>query len=59
MAKVKLNLSLEPDTKERLEDYAAEKHTTISQLITDWIWSQKVKGGQIKGQISITDKKNR
>ena len=53
MPKVKLNLSLEPDTKERLEDYAAEKHTTISQLVTDWIWSQKVKGGQIKDQMSI------
>lgn len=56
MAKVKLNLSLEPDTKERLESYAEEKHTTVSQLITDWIWTQKVKNNQVKGQITLKTK---
>ena len=53
MAKVKVNLSLDEDTAERLKQYAFENHKTVSALVTDWIWSAKVKNEQIRGQISI------
>lgn len=38
-----LQLSITPDTKERLYDYAVERHSNVSQIITDWIWSVKLK----------------
>ena len=38
----KLNLSVDDETRDRLQQYAYDHHTTISQAITDWIWSQKV-----------------
>lgn len=42
MAKIKFSLSVNPETVERLKQYAKERHTTVAQAITDWIWSQKV-----------------
>lgn len=36
--KIRLNLTVAPDTKDRLRAYADERHTTVSQAITDWIW---------------------
>ena len=47
----KVNLSLEPETAERLKQYADEHHTTVSGAITAWIWSVKVKDEVMKGQI--------
>lgn len=41
--KVPVNLSVSPDTKERLKVIAEQKHTTVSQLVTDWVWAQPVK----------------
>ena len=38
----KLNLSVDEETRDRLQQYAYDHHTTISQAITDWIWAQKV-----------------
>lgn len=35
-------MSMEPETKERLNAYAAERHSNVSQIITDWIWSVKL-----------------
>lgn len=55
MAKVKVNLSLEESTAERLKQFAWENHTTVSQAVTDWIWSAKVKNAQVRGQRSLTD----
>lgn len=52
--KVHLNLSVTPDTAERLRLYAWENHTSISQAITDWIWTAKVKGSQVRGQLSMS-----
>lgn len=53
MAKTKFNLSLDTDTAERLKQYAWEQHKTVSALVTDWIWKQKVKNDQIRGQQSF------
>lgn len=43
MAKVRVNISLDESTLERLKQYAFENHTNVSQAITDLIWKQKVK----------------
>lgn len=36
-------LSMDKETKLRLQRYAKQKHNTISQLVTDWSWSVSVK----------------
>ena len=36
--KIKKSISLSRDTAERLGRHAAERHTSVSQLITDWVW---------------------
>ena len=56
MAKVKVNLSVDESTAERLKQYAYEQHTTVSQAVTDWIWSAKVKNNNVRGQISFDSK---
>ncbi len=56
--KQRVNISLSEDTIERLKQYAWEHHTNVSQAITDWIWSAKVKNEQIRGQCSFNDKNN-
>lgn len=38
-----MTISLTPDTKERLKKYAEESHKSVSQTITDWIWTQPLK----------------
>ena len=48
--KKRINVSLSEDTVERLKQYAYEHHMNVSQAITDWIWSAKVKNEQIRGQ---------
>lgn len=42
MAKKKVLLSLDEDTADRLRAYARQKHSNVSQIITDWIWIQPV-----------------
>ena len=51
--KQRINISLSPDTADRLKQYAWEHHTNVSQAITDWIWSAKVKNEQSRGQQTI------
>ena len=53
MGKSRINLSLDPDTKERLQMYAWENHASVSKAVTDLIWAAKVKNTQIRGQISL------
>lgn len=53
MAKVKVNLSLDEDTAERLKQYAFENHRTVSQAVTDWTWAAKVKNENVRGQTSL------
>nr|CRY96470.1 hypothetical protein [uncultured prokaryote] len=43
MAKKRVNISVSSDTEQRLKQYSLEHHTTVSQAITDWIWSVDVK----------------
>lgn len=38
MKKKKRTLSIDADTDERLRKYADIRHSTVSQLVTDWIW---------------------
>ncbi len=40
--RVSFHINADPETKERLQTYAREKHTTVSQAIIDWIWSIKL-----------------
>lgn len=51
--KKRINISLSEDTEERLRQYAWEQHKSVSQAITDWIWSARVKNEQIRGQTII------
>lgn len=54
MAKQRVNITLDPDTKERLEQYAWENHLgTISAAITDLAWKAKVKNTQLRGQQTL------
>lgn len=53
--RIRVNISLSQDTSERLKLYAFENHTTVSGAIEQWIWQQKVKGDQIRGQRSIKE----
>ena len=53
--KVRINISINQDTADRLKQYAYENHTTVSGAIEQWIWSTKVKNEKIRGQISIKE----
>lgn len=53
--KKRINISVTEDTEERLKQYAWEHHKNVSQAITDWIWSVKVKNEQIRGQTNLRE----
>ena len=36
--KKRVNIYISEDTSKRLKAYAEEKHSSVSQIITDWIW---------------------
>lgn len=55
MNKTRVNITLYPDTLERLKQYAFENHTTVSAVIENWTWSAKVKNSQIRGQIPFEE----
>ena len=57
MTKVRVNISIDEDTIERLKQYAYENHSTVSQVITDMAWKLKVKNEQVRGQKSLELKK--
>ncbi len=50
---VRINISLSEDTLDRLDQYAFEQHKTRSQMITDMVWSAKVKYEQVRGQMNM------
>lgn len=53
MEKVRINLSVDTDTLERLKQYAWENHSTMSKAVTDLVWNAKVKNTQIRGQMDL------
>lgn len=57
--KIRVNISITEDTAERLKQYAYEHHTNVSQAITDWIWSEKVKNENLRGQTTIQRRKKK
>ena len=61
MSKIRMNISVDEDTAERLRQYAWEHHSSVSKAISDLIWSAKVKNEQIRGQLNFTnsDRKQR
>lgn len=50
---IRMSISLEPDTAERLKQYAEDNHTTVSNAIRQWIWTQEVSNPQIRGQMKL------
>lgn len=38
-----LRLSVDQETKDRLAIYAIERHSSVSQVVIDWIWSLTLK----------------
>lgn len=49
------NISLTPDTLERLDQYAFENHMNRSQAITQLVWNAKVKKEQLRGQMNVNE----
>lgn len=49
MAKDRMNLTLDAEIKERLKQYADERHSSVSQVVTDWVLTLKVKDPQMRG----------
>lgn len=43
MGRIRINISIEEETKERLERYAEQHHTNISRAIEQWIWNEEIK----------------
>lgn len=38
--KLRLNISLDPETNAKLREFAKTGHTTVSQWITDRVWEK-------------------
>ena len=56
MAKKRIDITLTPDTIERLKQYAYENHLgSVSAAVTDLAWKAKVKNTQLRGQQSLDD----
>ena len=41
LQKVRVNISIKKETKQRLKNYDDYKNVSVSQAITDWIWSTR------------------
>lgn len=41
--KTVLRLNIDQESRDRLAFYAIEKHSSIAQVVVDWIWSVKLK----------------
>lgn len=51
-----IRLSMDPETKARLQAYAAQQRKSVSQLITDWIWAQPVKSDANGNNTGVEEK---
>lgn len=48
-----MNISVSRDTKQRLQEYAKENHTTVSQVITNLIWNTNLKNTYVADQMAF------
>lgn len=48
-----MNISVSMDTKQRLQEYAKENHTTVSQVITNLIWNTNLKNTYVADQMAF------
>ena len=46
MVKKKRTISLSEETDQRLLQHADLRHTSVSQLVTDWVWAIKMPAGK-------------
>lgn len=53
MSKIRMNISVSMDTKQRLQEYAKENHTTVSQVITNLIWNTNLKNTYVADQMAF------
>lgn len=53
MSKIRMNISVSMDTKQRLQEYARENHTTVSQVITNLIWNTNLKNTYVADQMAF------
>lgn len=44
--KKKRTISLSEETDQRLLQHADLRHTSVSQLVTDWVWATKMPTGK-------------
>ena len=51
--KKRRNFTFDESTIERLQQLAYERHTSMSQVLTDLIWAAPVKNSQLRGQMSL------
>lgn len=51
-----IRLSMDADTKARLQAYAAQNRKSVSQLVIDWIWAQPVKGDSAQTDTGVEEK---
>ena len=47
----KKGVAFTPEGKERLKQIAAENHTTVSGLITRWVWEYELKSEKAEQQV--------
>ena len=52
---MRVNISLQADTLDRLDQYAMQEHMSRSQAITRLVWEVKVKNPQASGQMTVDD----
>lgn len=49
----RVTISLDDETHERLKQFAYERHMSVSQVIRQWIWQQKIKNENLRGQLHL------
>ena len=48
VAKVKVTVSLEEDTHKRLKALAYSKRSTVSSVISNWVWSAQLNNADVE-----------
>ena len=53
--RVTTGITTDPATKERLIELANDKHTSVSALISQWVWSQETRAEKAGGKAGEKD----